>query len=196
MRGHVAAPRFSRRATSDNANLSCALRADTATATPTGSGRAAGADHTPLSARSGAGQAGCRMRVLTPERSLPESRANRRSRFLRSSRRRASRRQTYVVIPSRPALRSGGRVASFRLRIRTARGRPFAPRDSVAPECSWLDERRARTPRGRRPRRRPSRGDGRARPPDGGGRAAARRASPATRVLRADRGPSRPRRLG
>ena len=88
------------------------------------------------SARSGAGPAGCRMRVLTPKRSLPESRANRRSRFPRSPRRRASRRRTYVVIPSRPGPSVGG-VSSFCLRIRTATGQPFAPRDSVAPECSW-----------------------------------------------------------
>ena len=88
------------------------------------------------SARSGAGPAGCRMRVLTPKRSLPESRANRRSRFPRSPRRRASRRQTYVVIPSRPRPSVGG-VTSLCLRIRTATEQPFAPRDSVVQECSW-----------------------------------------------------------
>jgi hypothetical protein len=32
---------------------------------------------------------------------------------------------------------SVGGVTSFRLRIRTATEQPFAPRDSVAPECSW-----------------------------------------------------------
>ena len=60
-----------------------------------------------------------------PEISLPEISAD--TRFT------ASDTCGYPFSP-RPSV---GRVTSFPLRIRTATEPPFAPRDSVAPECSW-----------------------------------------------------------
>ena len=72
------------------------------------------------------GPAGCRMRVLTPKRTLPGSRANRDALH--------GVRHMWLPLLTPPFGRQGHFVSSW---IRTATEPPFEPRDSAAPECSW-----------------------------------------------------------